>query len=173
MAVSDDGARVQYSAAGGDVYVQTPGEPPVFLYRAEEPPPAEFLANRHDFAIADASQAAVTVFPDADASRAHRIAHGLDFSSGPVFLRSSPGGESLLVTWAGSNILFRISTASGSREELELPAPAECLEPLAPSGFFLVTRSLREPLWLLDASSAVARHYFTPAYKPAPAGERR
>ena len=85
---------------------------------------------------------------------------GLD---GVTRLVSTADGARLVLLSESSGRVWHVDTATGETAELELPAAANCLEPMAPADSFLISFRRGEPAWLLEAGPDGPRFRMLPA----------
>ncbi len=164
-ALSDDGTRVLFAAAGGAFELPSSGQPQQILSTAG-PAILAFFPNSPQAAIGDPESGSVNVWPSAPGSSTARpLASGL---AGMAVIQASADGQSLWISNPAAQSIWSVEMQTAQVRTFNLQVAPATLDRLPGPDMFLIASASGKPAWIFfrqasQSNDAIA--VFIPAAK--------
>jgi hypothetical protein len=145
LAIADDGVTLLEGTVNRAVYLLADGSTPQFLYSIADIGAMAFASGSGDALVVGRDGGRASLLRNVASSLSSRLlAEGLTGLEGNIAIQVDAGRA--IVTGASANDLWQIDLQILEVQTLQLPAPAEMLQPLRTSGVFLFSCRLASPL---------------------------
>jgi len=172
LAVADDGITMLEGTVHNAIYLLPQDGSPRFLHSAGDLEGMVFTPRSSDVVVFDREAGTAFLLQEVDtASTYFPLAEGLTGLGGNVFLQVTSG--SAVIAGTNSNNLWLIDLQSLQARNIHLPGMPLMMQPLRPSGDYLLFYRTGLPAWILDSNGGAGVVSLVPASIVAPSQPRR